>query len=171
MARFDENVARRLETGLYGVDAASCRVQYSVLGSAQAIAINRDGSAFARVNLTVSTGDTNDGNTAAAPGTFREDSKVLICSLVSLDFVKESHLIKSVAWCVLNDITGTSGSESVNETKSDATAKESLESQIVYPSVVSFDGVHREKAKDRMLDAAPGRQESVDQMEEPGMSF
>lgn len=157
---------------MLGADAASCHIEYHVIGSSGGIAINKDGSAFARVNLTAANDVANDGD-AAAPGSARDDTKVLISSLVSLDFVNGSHLIKYVAWCVLTDATGMSGSDSANGSKSDSTAKESLESQTVYPSVVSFDEAQKEKAKDRLHDATMGRQESTadHMMEDPGMSI
>ena len=142
---------------MVGDHAASCQVHYCLVGATNGIAINKDNSAFAKVNLVVNV----NGNAA-----------VVISSLVSLGFAHDSHLIQSVAWCILKDVMGTPGSESANESKSDSTAKESLESQIVYPSVVSFDEAQREKAKDRLNDAGPpGRQGNVDHMEDPGMSI
>jgi hypothetical protein len=155
MTRFDESVARRLKQ-LFGADAASLDMHYRVLGSSAGIAINQDGSAFARVELTC--GETTE--------------EIVLSSLVSLEFSNDSNLIQSVAWSILKDATATSGSESANESKSDSTAKESLESQIVYPSVVSFDEAQREKARDRLLDAThTERQDADDHLEDPGMSI
>ena len=161
MARFDENIARRLEHTLGTEATSSCKIDYRVLGSSGGIAMNKDGSAFARIEHFVSTGGPKD-----------EQPKMLLSSLVSFEFNSNSHLIKSVAWCILKDGLGVSGSESVNGSKSDSTAKESLESQTVYPSVVSFDEAHRDKAKDKSRESTPPKStENAEQMENPGMSI
>lgn len=151
-----------------GDQIAACRVHYCVAGSEGGIAISKDGSAFARVDLMATTAmDAKEGSAVQM-----EEAKVAISSLVSLGFASESHLIQSVAWCILKDAAGTSVSETANESKSDSTAKESLESQTVYPSVVSFDEAQRERAKDRLNDAALAeRQAAVEQMEDPGMNI
>lgn len=161
MSRFDEHVAKRLEQVL-GPVASDFKIDYRVLGANGGVALNHDGTGFARVEYVLSRATS-------------KDVKLIFSSLVSFEFAEDSHLIRSVAWSILKDSIGITGGESFNCSKSDSTAKESLESQTVYPSVVSFDeAALREKAKELATAAAQSESEVGPNhrvMDNPGMSI
>jgi hypothetical protein len=115
-----------------GFDAQNA-VSYRVVGSVDGISINNKNDGFCRVDLILK-------STAADGG---EEEKVLQTSVVSFHFSKEFSKIRSASWCVLKDHMSSSSRNSpcgsVNGGRSESTGKESLESQTVYPSVVSLD--------------------------------
>lgn len=162
MTRFDEHIAKRLEQML-GQVATDFKIDYRVLGLKGGIAVNRDGTGFARVEYILSSATL-------------KDEKLILSSLASFEFAEDSRLIRSVAWSLLKDGMGITGGESYSCSKSDSTAKESLESQTVYPSVVSFDeAALREKAKE-LATATAQSEPPVDpnlrqEVDNPGMSI
>ena len=169
MAMFDEHIVMRFDEQ-FRCDSFE-HAYYRVNGSSEGIALNKDGTGFARVELVSASSVQND---QAKPDAdcFKNEEKVLISSVVSFQFARKSHKIAAVAWCILKDINGNSSCSShcgsVNGNRSESTAKESLESQTVYPSVVSFDGANKEKAHAL---AHQGQEHDHDHMEDPGMSF
>jgi hypothetical protein len=161
MALFDILIAERFG-GLLG-RGSSYRLQYRVVRSVDCVALNKDETGFAKVEL-VALNKSRDDPPA------KESEKVLQSSVVSFHFAGSSSLIRSVSWCIMKDTTDAeTSSESVNGSKSESMSKESLESQTVYPSMVSFDESHREKIRDG---TAPQQVEcAVLSEENPGMSI
>lgn len=134
MSDFDEIIVHHLEDSTSFDDQNT--VSYRVVGSVDGISINKKNDGFCRVDLILK-------STAADGGSRVEEEKVLQTSVVSFHFSKESSKIRSASWCVLKDHMGSSSRNSncgsVNGGRSESTGKESLESQTVYPSVVSLD--------------------------------
>ncbi|CAB9501300.1 expressed unknown protein [Seminavis robusta] len=162
MSQFDDFVAGRFDE-LLG-RGSSYRFSYRVIGSEDGVALNKDGAGFAKVDLVAS----EPSDAVAFP---KENDKILQSSVVYFQFAKDSPLLSSVCWCVLKDVLDSSSSIGG---KSESTAKESLESQTVYPSVVSFDENHRDKSREMaVLGTAQHAQGSSDhaQEENPGMSI
>jgi hypothetical protein len=164
MALFDISIAGRSER-LLG-RGSSYRLQYRVVRSVDGVALNKDGTGFAKVELVALKKSKVDPSKMPAT----ENEKVLQSSVVSFHFAGSSSLIRSVSWCIMKDtMDAETSSESVNGSKRESTAKESLVSQTVYPSMVSFDESHREKTRDS---TTPQQVECAVQSEEnPGMSI
>jgi len=161
---FDEHVAGRFED-VFGPGCDMCiHPSYKVTGSSEAIAFNKDGTGFAKVNLLFTSGSEN------RPRDTHENEKVLLPSVVSFGFPQGSHKISSVAWCVLKDSSRSCSNcgSVMSGGRSEATSKDSLESQTVYPSVVSFDGAGR--GKDHVTQQH-GQGHASEDMEVPGMSL
>jgi hypothetical protein len=142
MDLFDENIVRRLEEEITSDSIGE--LCYKVVGDSDGIAVSKDGTGFARVELVArSSHDAYREVAALAEG--RKGEKNLLSSVVSFQFEPKSYKICSLSWCVLKDAMGASAPNSRcgsdTGVKSESSAKESLESQIVYPSVVSLDPV------------------------------
>jgi len=172
MRFLDNDISRRCEMH-FGARSETIKVvYYRVVGSDNGVAISPGGCGFAKVELVASL-SAHDANAAS---TCREE-EVLLVSLVSFQFAAESSKLSQVAWSVLSSLTGDSPCGSVNDgSKSDSTARESLESQIVYPSVVSFDDGQRGKGKlpvPSQSSISRDQEESADNedSEDPGMSI
>ena len=130
---------------------------------------------FSKERLELVAVNSSEANSSAESAALpKENEEIVQLSVVSFKFAGASPLMSAVSWCILKDATESpSSSESVNEGTSECTAKESLESQTVYPSVVSFDENHRDKSRESSMDQCPqGRNENSEQAEEtPGMSI
>jgi len=140
MALFDEEIAKRFEDQIGSNGCSS--ISYSIHGSSDGIAFNKDGTAFAQVDLVVTKGGDKEQHTDAALLGASEEETKLMTSVVTFHFApQEPNKIRSISWCVLNGVGCAAGSHcgSVNGSKSESSGKESLESQTVYPSVVSLD--------------------------------
>jgi hypothetical protein len=141
MALFDIATAGRFEA-LLG-RGSSYELEYRVVRSSDGVALNNDGTGFAKVELVAWNHSKDAPSRMKAP---TENEKVLQSSIVSFHFAESSSLIRSVSWCIMKDAMDAEAPlERGNGSKNVSTAKESLESQTVYPSMVSFDESHREK--------------------------
>lgn len=171
MRLFDGHIVERLKESHFGSESGE-NLFYKMVGSSDGIALNRDNTGFARVNLLVNTKATKDHQSEMQA---KSNEKLLLSSLVSFHFAANSPKMVSVSWSVVKDaIQTTSASDaSGSESKSESTAKESLESQTVYPSVVSFDESHRDKTKEGTSEQSHQRpeQQTSEPMDEPGMSI
>lgn len=164
MILFDDDLRRRFGDQFREL---SCQeIFYRVVGSDSGVAVSQDNSGFAKVDLVVVTTPDN------GPTSVRRDN-VLSTSVVSFQFAEDSSKLSEVSWCTLKEIDGTPCGGSNDGNRSDSTAKESLESQTVYPSVVSFDDTHRGKSKDGLAsqDHSVGQERGGEHLENPGMSI
>lgn len=177
MRLFDQDLVRRFE-GQYGGKSCS-ETSYNAVGSDYGVALSQDGSGFAKVELMAEIADESHPTGADAPaGRSKQERKLLFTSVVSFQFAAKSPKLSNASWCILRDVIGNSPCSSGNGGRSESTAarEESLESQTVYPSVVSFDDPHRGKARDGLLHSSNQEQSTVqeqhgEQMEDTGMNI
>lgn len=165
MNLFDGDLERRI--GDKFREISSKELFYRVVGSDNGVALSQDNSGFAKVELVAVAAPENDSSGARS-------EKLLSTSVVSFKFETDSSKLSQVSWGNLKEITGISQFGGANDgNKSDSTARESLESQNVYPSVVSFDETHRGKVKDCLQshNRSVGQEQGSGQVENPGMSI
>ena len=165
MDLFDDDLGRRF--GDQFREISSKEIFYRVVGSDNGVALSQDNSGFAKVELVAEMAPEDDPTGARS-------EKLLSTSVVSFQFAADSPKLSQVSWGNLKEITGTSQFCGANDgNKSDSTARESLESQNVYPSVVSFDETHRGKVKDCLQshDRSVDQEQGSEQVENPGMSI
>lgn len=129
MQQWDKQLISRLAQ-VYGAGSESCFI-YKVVGGVDGIALSTDGNGFARVELIVN----------------REEIKVAISGLLTVNFESDSSRLSSVHWTTLEDrcmalpeCGDLHGSPVQSHASHDSSSSKTstLSSAMVHPSVVSL---------------------------------